>query len=96
MEKSTAFVGLDVHKDSIEIGIAQGGELRHYGRCAGDAASLDRAVRKLSQHYRRLEFVYEAGPCGFWIYRRLTARHHKCMVVSPKLVWRQALAGQHH
>lgn len=44
MEKSTAFVGLDVHKESIEIGIAEGGEVRHYGRCGGDAAAVDRLV----------------------------------------------------
>lgn len=89
MEKSTAFVGLDVHKESIEIGIAQAGELRHYGRCGGDAASVDQLVRKLSQRHRHLEFVYEAGPCGFWIYRRLTARGVRCMVVSPSMMPRR-------
>lgn len=89
MEKSTAFVGLDVHKESIEIGIAQGGEVRHYGRCGGDAASVDQLVRKLSQRHRRLEFVYEAGPCGFWIYRRLRARGVGCMVVSPSMMPRR-------
>ena len=89
MEKSTAFVGLDVHKESIEIGIAQGGEVRHYGRCGGDAGSVDQLVRKLSQRHRRLEFVYEAGPCGFWIYRRLKARGVGCMVVSPSMMPRR-------
>lgn len=89
MEKSTAFVGLDVHKESIEIGIAQGGEVRHYGRCGGDAAAVDQLVRKLSQRHRRLEFVYEAGPCGFWIYRRLRARGVGCMVVSPSMMPRR-------
>lgn len=83
MEKSTAFIGLDVHKESIEIGIADAGEVRHYGRCGGDAASVDHMVRKLSQRHRDLQFVYEAGCCGFWLYRRLTGHGMGCMVVSP-------------
>jgi hypothetical protein len=62
---------MDVHKESIELAIAEEGEARRYGRTGGDAASVDRAVRKLRSVHLELEFVYEAGPCGFWIYRRL-------------------------
>ena len=46
MEKSsTAFIGMDVHKESIDVGIADAKEARHYGRVGGDAASVDRVVR---------------------------------------------------
>jgi transposase len=35
---------------------------------------------------RRLHFVYEAGPCGFGIYRHLTGRGEDCVVVSPSMI----------
>jgi hypothetical protein len=40
---NTAFVGLDVHKNSIDIVIAEScraGEVRHYGAVGGDLDSL--------------------------------------------------------
>ena len=51
-KSSTVFVGMDVHKESIEIALAQGDEVRRFGRIAGDAASVDRAVRKLRSAHR--------------------------------------------
>jgi transposase len=56
----------------------------------GEAVSVDRAVRKLRSVHRELVFVYEAGPCGFWIYRRLRAQGLACMVVSPSMTPRRA------
>jgi transposase len=81
---------MDVHKDSIDLAIADEREVRHYGRIGGEAVALDRAVRKLRSVHRRVVFIYEAGPCGFWIYRRLTAQGLACMVVSPSMTPRKA------
>lgn len=89
---TTLYVGLDVHKDSIEIGTADGtggGEVRHVGRVGGDMASLDRAVRSLNRPTRSLIFVYEAGPCGYAIYRHLTSRGFTCQVVAPSMTPRR-------
>jgi transposase len=59
------------------------GEVRHWGVIGGDMAALDKALRKLVSLGRPLYFVYEAGPCGYWIYRHLSAKGLHCEVVAP-------------
>ena len=47
MEKSIMYVGLDVHKNSIEIAFAEGGrddEVRHYGKIDSSLEALDRVI----------------------------------------------------
>lgn len=90
---SIQYVGLDVHKDSIDIATAdegRGAEVRHVGQIGGDLAALDKALRRLISRGRRLHVVYEAGPCGFVIARHLGSQGIDCEVVAPSSIPRRA------
>lgn len=92
MEKIIKTIGLDVHKNSISIGIAdegRDGEVRYYGKIDNDMNQLDKVIRKLISEGAVLRFVYEAGPCGYAIYRYLINNDMDCVVVAPSKIPQQ-------
>ena len=50
--------------------------------------SVKKLLRQFESKYpgATLHFVYEAGPCGYWIYRLITSLGHCCYVVAPSLI----------
>ncbi len=89
MKDSSTVVGLDVHKNSIQMVTAETDgemEVRRFGRIAGTLDALDKAIRNLASKGSTLRFVYEAGPCGYEIYRHLTRKGFSCKVVAPSKV----------
>jgi transposase len=88
---STLHVGLDVHKDSIAVAYAppDGVAPIPFGTIGTRQCDIDALVRKLQSKGARLVFVYEAGPCGYWLYRYLTKKELPCFVVAPSLIPRK-------
>src|SRR5438270_6188767 len=63
----TLHLGLDVHKDSITIAIAEPGskgEIRVFGTITNDIDRLEKALRRILKAHpnAHLEVAYEAGP----------------------------------
>ena len=88
----TKFIGLDVHKDSIAVAIAEDGregEIRFYGTIPNASDAVRRLVIRLSGPETALHFCYEAGGCGYGIYRQLVDLGSKCSVTAPSMMPRK-------
>ena len=91
MDEYSSYVGLDVHKDTIAVAVAlPGREAPVYrGEIRNRRSSLRRLIGKLSPHGEVLSFCYEAGPCGYGVYREIIETGHQCVVVAPSLIPRK-------
>jgi hypothetical protein len=89
MTNHEAFVGLDVHKETIAVAIAKGGaggDVCGFGTIKNSKQAVAALARKLARRHGNLSFCYEAGPCGYAIYRQLADLGHDCQVVAPSLI----------
>lgn len=90
MSDYTRFVGLDVHKDTIAIAVAQKGrgDPEYLGRIINAEEAVNRWLNKERKRWQTLEdtlVCYEAGPCGYVLYRQLASCGIQCQVVAPGL-----------
>ncbi|KWD59202.1 IS110 family transposase [Burkholderia ubonensis] len=87
---STLYVGLDVHKDSITVAYALGNdEVELLGKIGTTQADIERLCKRLQSKARRVCIVYEAGPCGYGLYRELVQKAFDCMVCAPSMIPRK-------
>jgi len=82
------FVGLDVHKNSIQVALmAPGGGLALEWEEANTKESVRRFVRRLQREsVGEIRCCYEAGPTGYALQRQFRAQGISCMVVAPSLI----------
>lgn len=90
-KNNIVFVGLDTHKEFIEVASLEDGfqgKATQHGRISTAKVSIKKLIRQFESKFPHatLHFVYEAGPCGYWIYRLITSLGHPCYVVAPSLI----------
>ncbi|MFZ1154604.1 MAG: IS110 family transposase [Solirubrobacteraceae bacterium] len=79
------YVGLDVHKDSIAVAVADATGTRFFGTISNASDQLRKTLHKLGSP-SNLRVCYEAGPCGYAVYRFLTRLKIECAVIAPSLI----------
>ena len=88
MKEFSKYVGLDTHKDTIAVAVADamGGQARYFGEIANTPEAIRKMVQKLCPDGEMISFCYEAGPCGYDVYRQISRLGHHCDVVAPSLI----------
>lgn len=83
--EALVFVGLDVHKNSIAIAVADHQGVRPLATIGNELEALRKVLRKLGSP-SALRVCYEAGPCGYVVHRFLRRLKIDCVVVAPSLI----------
>ncbi|PWK53974.1 hypothetical protein C8D97_102366 [Pleionea mediterranea] len=85
------FIGMDTHKEFTEVAYSEyqrDAIVQHFGRIKTTKPAIKKLAKQMQSKFPNatLHFVYEAGPCGYWVYRLLTSLGHCCFVVAPSLI----------
>lgn len=86
------YVGIDVHKDENVFGLACNDRTppELMGQCSTDLNRTITFIRRLMKKYdlakEQMHFVYEAGPTGFVLARRLIELGFDCIIAAPSKI----------
>ncbi|MDH3714928.1 MAG: IS110 family transposase [Gammaproteobacteria bacterium] len=85
-ERHGFYVGLDVHKETIAVAVAEPGRaaVHYWGEIKHAPKAVCKLVPQLSEQYGGVLMLwcYEAGPCGYGLYRQLLSLGQDCEVVA--------------
>ena len=86
MNNYTTVVGLDVHKATITAAVLPCGssDVTEKVQIQNQPKAVEKLVNRIATH-GPVEFVYEAGPCGYQVHRQITGLGHRCAVIAPAL-----------
>ncbi len=84
---SMIFIRLDTYKKFHEVAYCEeqrGAEPIHYGRIPSSKISVKKLLHQFESKYpvATVHVVYEAGLCGYWIYRLITSLRHCYYIVA--------------
>ena len=67
MAEFSKYIGLDVHKEKINVAVADKGRrpARYWGEIENRPEAVKRLLRRLRVEDGPLRFCYEASPCGY-------------------------------
>src|SRR4051812_46606060 len=85
------WIGIDDHADKWTIAHFKGNEekpAREF-ELVPDAGGYRKLIKYAKELDGEVRIVYEAGPCGYELYRRLTKAGLKCEVAAPSLTPRK-------
>ena len=95
--ESVRFVGMDVHKDSIQMAVLSdqrhGAEIEFGRQVGSDPAAVKKVLRRVFREHRVVA-GYEAGCMGYHLQRSLQDSGVECVVIAPSSIARAREIGR--
>ena len=87
MNNHNTVVGMDVHKKMIVAAALppESDQITQRLTIENHPQAIERMVKRFAAS-GSVEFVYEAGPCGYQVQRQIAGMGHPCAVIAPSLI----------
>lgn len=83
-QKDTIYLGIDQHADTLVVAQQYNACVPKRARKFTKKTTFMKWVSQMIEEGASINACYEAGPCGYWLYRELREMGVMCIVVAPK------------